>query len=145
MKPLITLLTLVFFSFSFSQRIISQEFYEGKIDGKNEISLYFKVQENGCPTTEINAIYKYKSNKTGEWILLDVFFNEGENQYTLVEHFNTGILLLKKENGTLKGLWISPEGKKQLKVELKKVKVSKSEIENLENALEKENYEANDC
>lgn len=145
MKPLITLLILAFFSFSFSQRIISQEFYEGKIDGKNEISLYFKVHENGCPTTEMNAIYKYKSNKTGEWILLDVFFKEGKNQYTLVEHFNTGILILKKENGTLKGLWISPDGKKQLKVELKKVNVSKTGIENLEKALENENYEAHDC
>jgi len=145
MKPFITFLAIAFFSFSFSQKIISQEFYEGKIDGKIDISLYFKVHENGCPTTEMSAMYKYKSNKVGEWILLDVFFTEGKNQYTLVEHFNTGVLLLKKENGTLNGLWISTDGKKQLKVQLKKVKVSNSEIETLEKALDNEYYQANDC
>jgi elongation factor P hydroxylase len=63
----------------------------------------------------------------------------------MVEHFNTGIFILKRENNQLIGLWISPDGKKQLKVELKKVKINPKQIESFENALDNENYQVNDC
>jgi len=132
-------------TYAYSQKIISQELYEGKIDDKIEISLYLKVAENGCPTIYSEGIYKYKSNKNKEWILFNITFSESQNQFTMVEHFNTGILLLKRENNQLIGLWISPDGKKQLKVELKKVKINPKLIETLENALDNENYQANDC
>jgi iron uptake system EfeUOB component EfeO/EfeM len=146
MKSGILVFVLVLFSsFAYSQKVISQELYEGKIDGKIEIALYLKVAENGCPTIYSEGIYKYKSNKNKEWILFDITFSESKNQFTMVEHFNTGLFLFKRENNQLKGLWISPDGKKQLKVELTKVKINSKQIESLENALENENYQANDC
>ena len=132
-------------TYAYSQKVISQELYEGKIDDKIEISLYLKLAENGCPTIYSEGIYKYKFNKNKEWILFNITFSESQNQFTMVEHFNTGILLLKRENNQLIGLWISPDGKKQLKVELKKVKINPKLIETLENALDNENYQANDC
>ena len=144
-SKLLVFVLLLLSSYGYSQKIISQELYEGKIDGKIEISLYLKVAENGCPTIYSEGIYKYKSNKNKEWILFDITFSESQNQFTMVEHFNTGIFLLKRESNQLKGLWISPDGKKQLKVELKKVKINTKQIESLENSLENENYQANDC
>lgn len=132
-------------SIGYSQEIISQELYEGKLDGNLEISLYLKVAEDGCPRIYSQGIYKYKSNKNKKWILFDITFSESKNLFTMVEHFNTGIFILKRENNELNGLWISPDGKKQMKVALKKVKIIAKQIENLENTLEKENYEANDC
>jgi hypothetical protein len=132
-------------TYAYSQKVISQELYEGKIDDKIEISLYLKVAENGCPTIYSEGIYKYKSNKNKEWILFNIAFSESKNQFTMVEHFNTGIFILKRENNQLIGLWISPDGKKQLKVELKKVKINPKQIESFENALDNENYQVNDC
>ena len=80
-----------------AQLVIAEELYQGTINGELKISLYLKMQETGCPSTIVNAIYKYDNNKTNNWILLDVIFSENNNWYTLVEHYNTGVLLLKKE------------------------------------------------
>lgn len=63
----------------------------------------------------------------------------------MVEHYNTGVLLHTKKGGALKGIWISPDGKKQLEVNLSKTKISTQKIEQLEDKLEQENYNANDC
>lgn len=128
-----------------SQQIIAQEKYLGTIDGKINISFYLKIEETGCPKVVASGIYKYTDNKAGNWILLDTTFSEKAQQYTFVEHYNTGIMLLKRDNGGLQGLWISPDGKKQLKVSLKKLKPTKAEIDKMEDELEKANYNANDC
>ena len=32
----------------------------------------------------------------------------------MVEHYNTGVLLHTKKGGALKGIWISPDGKKTI-------------------------------
>ena len=124
--------------------IISQELYEGKL-GTKEITLYLKIAEDGCPRVYASGIYKYKQNKTDNWLLLDIIFSETKNQFTMVEHYNTGVLLLTRSGGTLKGIWISPDGKKQLEVNLSKSKISTQDIEKLEDKLEQENYSANDC
>ena len=128
-----------------SQQIIAQEKYLGTIDGKINISFYLKIEETGCPKVVASGIYKYTDNKAGNWILLDTTFSEKAQQYTFVEHYNTGIILLKRDNDGLQGLWISPDGKKQLKVSLKKLKPTKAEIDKMEDELEKANYNANDC
>lgn len=142
----ISILFLLLLSISvFSQQILAQEKYIGTIDGKINISFYLKIEETGCPNIIASGIYKYTDNKTGNWILLDTTFSEKAQQYTFVEHYNTGIMLLKRNSDNLQGLWISPDGKKQLKVSLKKIKQSKSEIEKMEDELEKANYNANDC
>ena len=124
--------------------IISQELYEGKL-GNSEVTLYLKIAEDGCPRVYAAGIYKYKQNKTDDWLLLDIIFSEAKNQFTMVEHYNTGVLLLTRNEGTLKGIWIAPDGKKQLEVNLSKSKISAQDIEKLEDKLESENYSANDC
>lgn len=143
---IITTLFLLFLSLSINaQQIIAQEKYLGTIDGKINISFYLKIEEMGCPKVVASGVYKYTDNKAGNWILLDTTFSEKAQQYTFVEHYNTGIMLLKRDNDSLQGLWISPDGKKQLKVSLKKLKPTKAEIDKMEDELEKANYNANDC
>lgn len=143
---IITTLFLLFLSVSINaQQIIAQEKYLGTIDGKINISFYLKIEETGCPRVVASGVYKYTDNKAGNWILLDTTFSEKAQQYTFVEHYNTGIMLLKRGNDSLQGLWISPDGKKQLKVSLKKLKPTKAEIDKMEDELEKANYNANDC
>jgi len=143
---IITTLFLLFLSLSINaQQIIAQEKYLGTIDGKINISFYLKIEETGCPKVVASGVYKYTDNKAGNWILLDTTFYEKAQQYTFVEHYNTGIMLLKRDNDSLQGLWISPDGKKQLKVSLKKLKPTKAEIDKMEDELEKANYNANDC
>jgi len=146
MKKIITAL-FVFISFNAmaQDEIISQEYYEGTINGDIEIALYLKIAEDGCPRTYAESIYQYKKNGNNNWILLDASFTRAMNQFTFVELFNTGILLLNKENANLNGLWLAPDGKKQLKVNLNKVEIDNSEIENLEDQLEETYYNANDC
>ena len=146
MKKIFPLLFLIFaFNLSAQDEIISQEYYEGVLNNNIEISLYLKVYEDGCPRTYVDAIYKYKSNKENNWILLSSVFSLEKKQYTFVEYGNTGILLLKKGENKLTGMWISPDGKKQFQVELKKVKIDSKKIDTLEDQLEKEFYYANDC
>lgn len=142
----ITTLILVFSSLIISaQKILAQEKYVGAIDGKINISFYLKIEETGCPNVIASGIYKYTDNKNGNWILLDTTFSEKAQQYTFVEHYNTGLMLLKRNSDNFQGLWISPDGKKQFKVNLKKIKQTKAEIEKMEDELEKANYNANDC
>lgn len=140
-----TIFLLLISFFSNAQQIISQEKYVGTIDGKINISFYLKIEETGCSSIIASGIYKYTDNKSANWILLDTTFSEKAQQYTFVEHYNTGIMLLKRNSENLQGLWISPDGKKQFKVNLKKIKQSKAEIEKMEDELEKANYSANDC
>lgn len=143
---IITTLILVFSSLILNaQQILAQEKYVGTIDGKINISFYLKIEETGCPNVIASGIYKYTDNKSGNWILLDTTFSEKAQQYTFVEHYNTGLMLLKRNSDNFQGLWISPDGKKQLKVNLKKIKQTKFEIEKMEDELEKANYNANDC
>ena len=130
---------------SFSQDILSQEVYEGTISEDLKVTFYLKIEEDGCPRTVVSAIYKYNNNKEDNWLLLETTFSEQKQQYTFVEHFNTGLLLLNRKNNQLNGVWISPDGKKQLPVHLSKVKTSKEQIEKLEDTLEKEHYNAYDC
>lgn len=146
MKKIITALFVLFnLNLIAQDEIISQEYYEGTINGNIEIALYLKIAENGCPTTYAESIYQYKKNGNNNWILLDASFTREMNQFTFVELFNTGILLLNKENASFNGLWLAPDGKKQLKVVLNKVAIDKTQIENLEDQLEETYYNANDC
>lgn len=145
MKKILLLFAFLVANLSFGQNIKAQELYEGVISNDLKVSFYLKIEEDGCPRTVVSAIYKYNSNKDNNWILLDTTFSEEKQQYTFVEHYNTGLLLLKRSKGQLNGVWISPDGKKQLPVKLSKVKVSKEKVEKLENTLEEELMSAYDC
>lgn len=145
MKKILLIFVFLLTNVSFAQRLIAQELYEGTISQDLKVSFYLKIEEDGCPRTVVSAIYKYDTNKTENWILLETTFSKKKQQYTFVEYFNTGLMLLNRSNNQLKGIWISPDGKKQLPVHLKKVKTSKKQIEKLEDTLEKEHYNAYDC
>lgn len=145
MKKILLLFTILFANSSFAQRLIAQELYEGTISKNIKVSFYLKIEEDGCPRTIVSAIYKYNNNKADEWILLETNFSDQKQQYTFVEHHNTGLLLLNRNDNQLKGVWVSPDGKKQLEVNLTKVKTTKEGIEILEDVLEKEYYNAYDC
>lgn len=146
MKKIIALLCILCTISSIAQDdILSQEYYEGVINDDIEVSMYLKIAEDGCPRVYADAIYSYKNNEENNWILLTSTFSGERKQFTFVEFYNTGILLLTKEGNSLNGLWLSPDGKKQHKVKLTKVKVDNAKIESLEEILEQEHYYAYDC
>lgn len=119
--------------------------YKGTVDGKTPITVYIKTEENPC-TADLMYTSMYRYNKSNNWIQLDVTQNKKkENEFILVEHGFSGVLILKKTGNTFTGLWISPDAQKQLKVDLKEAVMTKKELENFAKTLEKVNYENNDC
>lgn len=119
--------------------------YKGTIGKDLDIQFYLKIEEDGCPNIHASAIYKYDSNKNDDWILLNSTMNYEKGRYTFVEVRNTGILLLEKKGNSFNGLWISSDGAKQLPVKLEKQNISGQKLEYLEDKLEKEYYNENDC
>ncbi|QSW90369.1 hypothetical protein J0383_06035 [Flavobacterium endoglycinae] len=135
--------------FSFLNHVNAQQapvfnLYKGTLDGKTPVTIYIKTEENPCTADLMyTSMYRYKSNK---WIQLYITQNKKvENEFVMVEHGFSGVLILKKTGNTFSGLWISPDAKKQLKIDLKEASMTKKEIESYENAMEKVNYENNDC
>lgn len=144
-KILSLLLSILFFSLADAQSSAKTSLYKGTVDGKTPVTFYIKTEENPCTADLMyTAIYRY--DKSGSWIQLDITQNKkSENKFVLVEHGFTGVMILKKESNTFSGLWISPDTKKQLKIDVKEVLMTKKEIENYEKKMEKINYENNDC
>ncbi|WP_276378504.1 hypothetical protein [Flavobacterium sp. H4147] len=135
--------------FSFLNHVNAQQapvfnLYKGTLDGKTPVTIYIKTEENPCTADLMyTSMYRYKSNK---WIQLYITQNKKvENEFVMVEHGFSGVLILKITGNTFSGLWISPDAKKQLKIDLKETSMTKKEIESYENAMEKVNYENNDC
>ncbi len=119
--------------------------YKGSVDGKTPITFYIKTEENQC-TADLMFTAMYRYNKSNNWIQLDITQNKKrENEFVLVEHDFSGVLILKKTGNTYTGLWISSDAKKQLPVDLKEAAMTKKELENYEKIMEKVNYENNDC
>ena len=118
--------------------------YKGTVDGKTPVTFYIKTEENPCTADLMyTAMYRYKS---GGWIQLNITQNQKiENQFVLVEHGFSGVLILKKTGNTFTGLWISPDAKKQLKIDLQEASMTKKEIEKYEKTLDDVNYQNNDC
>jgi hypothetical protein len=143
---------LLFFILSFSflshtqaQSSPATNLYKGTVDGKTPITVYIKTEENPC-TADLMYTSMYRYNKSNKWIQLDVTQNvKNENEFVLVEHGFSGVLILKKNGNAFTGLWISSDTKKQLKVDLKEAVMTKKELENHEKTLEKVNYENHDC
>src|SRR5690606_2075587 len=129
----------------FAQEIISQELFKGTIGNDLKIQFYLKIEEDGCPNIHASAIYKYDNNPNDNWILLNTTMNYDKGKYTFVEVQNNGILLLEKKGKSFNGTWISPDGSKQLLIKLEKQTTSSKQIEYLEDKLEEENYNQNDC
>lgn len=144
-KALLSLLFFLFISYSFYAQASKSNLYKGTIDGKIAVTFFIKTEENPC-TADLMYTAMYRYDKSGSWIQLDITQNtKNENQFALVEHSFTGLMILKKDETTFSGLWISSDSKKQLKVELKEAKMTKKETESYEAKMEKVNYENNDC
>lgn len=145
-KPILSLLfCLFFFSSANAQTPVKNYLYKGTIDGKIAVTFYIKAEENPC-TADLMFTSMYRYDKSGSWIQLDISQNyKNENEFVMVEHGFSGLMILKKEGSGYSGLWISPDSKKQLKVNLKEVRMTKKEIESYEAKLDKVNYENNDC
>jgi len=138
------LLCLLFFNLTAAQSV-KTSLYKGTVDGKTPVTFYIKTEENPC-NAELQYTAMYRYDKSGSWIQLNITQNtKSENKFVLVEHGFTGVMILKKESNTFSGLWISPDTKKQLKIDVKEVLMTKKEIENYEKKMEKLNYENNDC
>ncbi|MFJ1321905.1 hypothetical protein ACILDT_02720 [Capnocytophaga canis] len=143
MKKIATIVTFLLSLQGFSQTIISQTYYEGTIGTDLKVGLYLAIKETGCPNTYAQAYYKYE--KSSERILLSAYMDFNEERFTFVEFGNTGILLLHRKGETLEGLWIAPDGKKQLKVTLKALPQSEKSYERMEDHYERLHYESHDC
>ena|SRR6218665_949872 len=148
MKKVI-LLFLICFSFfnhlnAQSQSRVSN-LYKGTIDGKTPITVYIQTEENQC-NADLMYAAMYRYNKSNNWI--QIYPTQGkkkENEFVMVEHNFTGVLIVQKNGNTFSGLWISPDAKKQLKVEFKEAAMTKKEVENYEKTMERVSFENNDC
>jgi hypothetical protein len=126
--------------------------YKGTLNGTIGITLYLNEQEHPCGgnATIINAMYKYDNQE--KWILLNVTTDQTKIKYCMVEDRFTGVLLLEESEDSFNGSWISPDSKKQFKVELESVRVKmgsefdETVIEKLDNILFDELlFNKNDC
>ena len=63
----------------------------------------------------------------------------------MVEYGLTGLMILKETAKNFNGIWISPDKKKQLKVNFEKKKVSEAQQERLIQILDELNYTSNEC
>jgi hypothetical protein len=145
MKKIISILFVCLSFFSVNAQKSASTLYKGTIDEKFPITVYIKTEDHPC-TADLMYTSMYRYNKSKNWIQLDVTQGKKkENEFIMVEHGFSGVLILKKTGNIFTGLWISPDTTKQLKVELKETSMTKKEIESYENTMEKVNYENNDC
>lgn len=131
----------LFFTIGFAQEV-KTTFYTGKVNNRS-VRLYLKEEGNDCGATPLySAIYQYGNGKN--WIELLIQSDE-KGRFGMTEYRFTGMLILKKTPYGLEGIWISPDGKTQLKVVLKKQALSPKLKEELEEGLERTHYENYDC
>lgn len=135
--------------FSFLNQLSAQtpasNLYKGTVDGKTPITLYIQTSENQC-NADLSYAAMYRYNKSKNWIQIYPTQNKKkENEFVMVEHNFSGVLILQKSGNTFTGLWISPDAKKQLKVEVKETPMTKKEIENYQQMMERVSFDNNDC
>lgn len=141
-KILITILILTAFVKLQAQELES-EVYTGFMNDKMSITLYLQPQENEC-NGEIYYDGMYQYDGVSNWLQLNITEND-KMQFVMVEHKFTGVLILQKAKYSLTGIWISPDSKKQYKVELHQAAMPTKEVESFDDTFEELNYENNDC
>ena len=129
------------FAVFLAQDEIKKFLYKGMID-KFPVTMYLIETTNGCPTTSYQGMYKY--DNLSNWLYLEISDDE-QNQLVMVEGGITGIISVKKSGETLKGFWISPDGKKKLNVNLKESPTTNKTMEKYDEKYDQVNYEMNDC
>ena len=134
-------ITLITFTAANAQDI-NTTLYSGKVNNRS-VRLYLKEEGNQCGGPVLySGIYQYGVGKN--WIELSIQSNEN-GRYAMTEYRFTGVLILNRATDGLEGIWISPDGKTQLKVLLKKQKLTQELKEELEDGLERTHYENYDC
>ena len=121
---------------------IKRYLYQGTVDNR-AVRFYLKQLPNNCGGSDIyESMYQYGKGKN--WIeLLNQTDEKGNFCFTEIRF--TGVLILKKTAKGMTGIWISPDMKRQLKVNLTLQKLSATEIEEFEKRLEVTHYENFDC
>ncbi|RYD81370.1 MAG: hypothetical protein EOP53_06530 [Sphingobacteriales bacterium] len=139
----IVLLFLLFASANLFAQDTKYFLYKGTIDGNLPVTFFIKAEYNGCT---VEAFYQgmYKYDKRNNWLQVYPTKNNKE-QFVLVEYNFSGVLMMQKVAKNFTGIWISPDTRRQLKVELKEVFLQKNEKEELEKKLEELNYQNHDC
>ena len=126
---------------SFAQEERNYYLYKGTVE-KMPITFFLVETISGCPKKYYSGIYQY--DKLSNWLSLNSTNNQ-EGHMILVEHHLTGILNLQKKKETLNGIWISPDGKRVLKVTLKEVLMKSSTKEAYLDKYHDLEYQLNDC
>ena len=146
MKKVIFFIAICFsFLNQLSAQTTASNLYKGTVDGKTQITLYIQTSENQC-NADLSYAAMYRYNKSKNWIQIYPTQNKKkENEFVMVEHNFSGVLILQKSGNTFTGLWISPDAKKQLKVEVKETPMTKKEIENYQQTMERVSFDNNDC
>lgn len=146
MKKVIFFIAICFsFLNQLSAQTTASNLYKGTVDGKTPITLYIQTSENQC-NADLSYAAMYRYNKSKNWIQIYPTQNKKkENEFVMVEHNFSGVLILQKSGNTFTGLWISPDAKKQLKVDVKETPMTKKEIENYQQTMERVSFDNNDC
>ena len=140
---------MLIFVFLFSTLIAAQNnnlktiYAEGLMDGKMKVTMFGYTYINEC-TGEKNYMMMYKYDDLSNWLLLDVTSDE-KNNLSLVEYYFTGLMILNETSKGFHGIWISPDAKRQLKVNFEKKKITETKKQELSEKLDNLNYEYNDC
>ncbi|PHR72856.1 MAG: hypothetical protein COA67_03910 [Lutibacter sp.] len=127
--------------------LIRRVLYKGTLNKTIKISLYINEQVHPCGgnLTVLNVMYKYDNQD--KWLLLNVTADMLKKNYCMVEDNFSGVLFLDEDENFLNGYWISPDTKKQYKVELKAdLEFDESAIEKLDEILFDDLiFNKNDC
>ncbi len=139
---IISVLFLLLFTLPTNAQDFKSHVYKGTIGANLAVTFYLQEGVQPCTgETVYEGMYQYTGKST--WLQLDI--TAEKEQLAMVEYRLTGILLLRKISNALTGLWISPDGKRQLPVKLFKTTPSGAEQKRLEDTFEKVNYENHDC
>lgn len=131
---------------------IRSTLYHGTLNDNVKIKMYLKESKNPCggDLTFFTGMYKYENQD--QWILLEISTDRQKKNYCMVEDGFSGVLFLEETENSLSGKWVSPDTKKQFKVELNgqllDTKFAKDDtiVEELDNILfDVLIYEKNDC
>ena len=120
--------------------------YQGTVDGKLPVTMFLHAVPSECSGEMLyQGIYRYdKTSEPGNWLLLNIDHN-GQDRFVMVETGFSGVLVLCKAGDTLIGIWLHPDGKKQVKVVLKKKAVTQGQVERYMNELDATNERYHDC
>lgn len=144
MKHKVRLLLLLFVllsGYTFAQQTPTW-LYKGTIDNK-EITFYVTTTADPCGGDDhYMGIYKYGHSK--KWILLDAQ-TDNKNNFCYIERRFSGVMILQKNDTGMTGIWISPDGKTQLKVVLNVQTMAPGDRSKLETIYQDTIYQYDDC